>query len=321
MVKRNLEKFNLKIDASEVCLEWNYIKNSSRPEDYYKSSHDKVWWICSKRHEWQASIHARVFMQSGCPYCTNKLACLDNCFATLYPELAKEWDYDKNELTPYDILPNTKKKIWWKCSNGHEWKAWIGDRSSGTKCTQCTYGYTIRDRDNIYSEDGYKKCCKICNEWFDLDKFRIRGNNQKGYWENNICQKCDSQLLKDYRLTDKGIAAEIVSRAKYVSKRELLPFDLDKTWVLDRLNKINWQCELTGLSMKKRRDNLAHRQTGFQWNSISIDKIVPNKGYVKSNVRFVLNQLNVFKQDGDDDRMYMLAEALLRNKKIINHEI
>jgi hypothetical protein len=95
---------------------------------------------------------------------------------------------------------------------------------------------------------------------------------------------------------------------------ESLPFDLDKEWVLIRLNEIDWKCELTGMPMQKRRNNLEHRRTGFQWDSISIDKVVPSKGYVKSNVRFVLNQINLFKQDGDDNRMFMLAEALLRNK-------
>lgn len=38
---------------------------------------------------------------------------------------------------------------------------------------------------------------------------------------------------------------------------------------------------------------------------------LPNKGYTKNNVRFVLNQINAFKTDGDDDRMCMIAKALL----------
>src|SRR5258708_1217581 len=158
-------KSNLKIDVPELCTEWNYNKNKLLPEDFYKSDSDKVWWVCSKNHEWEASIHARVFMNNGCPYCANKLACLDNCLETLCPELSKEWNCDKNELTPRDVLPNTKKKVWWKCVQGHEWKAWIGDRTHGTKCTQCEYGYVLRDRDAIYSLDGLQKCCKSCNEW------------------------------------------------------------------------------------------------------------------------------------------------------------
>lgn len=315
MVKKDIKKHNLKLDAPHLILEWNYGKNVVLPEVIYKSSRFKVWWICSKGHEWEASIHARVFSNHGCPYCSNKLACSDNCLSAIHPEVAKEWNHEKNELKPIDVLPHTKKKVWWKCENGHEWRAWIGDRVGGTKCTQCTYGYTVRERDTIHSEDGLQKLCKVCNEWIDLSEFRIRGNNQKGYWENNVCKKCDAKLVKDYRLTDIGIAAEIVRRTKHTSKKESLPFDLDKDWVLDRLNKFEWKCELTELPLQRKRDSLDYKRTGFQWNSISIDRVIPINGYIKNNVRFILNQINVFRQDGGDERMYMLAEILLKNRK------
>lgn len=313
MVKRNLNERNLKIDCPELCLEWYYDKNTYLPEDFYKSSHFKVWWKCQKNHEWKAGIYARAIHGTGCPYCSNKKACKDNCLLTHYPEISLEWNFSKNELTPSEVLPNTNKKVWWKCSQGHEWKAWIGDRANGTKCTQCAYGFSLRDRKDIYNEDKTQKYCLTCNALLDLSYFRIKGNNQKGYWENNICKKCDNQTVRDYRLTDKGIAAEIIRRTKHVSKKESIPFDLDKDWILNRLNSINWSCELTKISFNKIRDNLEHRGTGFQWNSISIDKIVPKLGYIKSNVRFLLNQINVFKQDGDDERMLMLAKALLKN--------
>lgn len=50
------------------------------------------------------------------------------------------------------------------------------------------------------------------------------------------------------------------------------------------------------------------------WDSISIDKINPKLGYIKSNVRFVLNIINLFKHKGTDEYMYMLAEKLLENR-------
>jgi len=312
--KRGIKYHNLKIDMPELCNEWSN-KNKLGPECYHKSAKYKVWWQCSKGHEWETSIHARVFMKNNCPYCANKKVCNDNCLATLHPNLILEWDYNKNELDPKQVLPGSKKKVWWKCNCGYEWKAWIQDRVNGTKCTKCNYGYERRDESEIYNEDHTKKKCKICEEFLLLKEYRLRGNNQKGYWENNVCKKCDSQLVKDYRLTDAGIAAEIVRRIKYTSKKRSIPFDLDKEWVLNRLNEINWKCELTGLPMIRQRNSKECRNTGFRWNSISIDKIIPNKGYIKSNVRFVLNQINCFKQDGTDERMYMLAKNLLNYKE------
>lgn len=67
--------------------------------------------------------------------------------------------------------------------------------------------------------------------------------------------------------------------------------------------------------MRSVKNDVDEMYSGFYWNSISVDRINPNGGYLKKNVRFLLNQINIFKQNGPDSRMYELAEALLKNKK------
>lgn len=168
-----------------------------------------------------------------------------------------------------------------------------------------------------YNEDRTKKICFACNEMLDVTFFRIKEKKTgrgKGKYITNICKQCEQNQVAEYRKTDRGIAAEIVRRTKSVSKIESLLFDLDKDWVFEKLNQIEWRCELTGLPFNLIKNGGEHRRTGFQWDSLSIDKIVPSKGYTKNNVRFILNQLNMFKQDGDDERMFMLAKALLEKK-------
>ena len=32
---------------------------------------------------------------------------------------------------------NCDKKVWWKCSKGHEWQAAIGSRNRGSGCPEC----------------------------------------------------------------------------------------------------------------------------------------------------------------------------------------
>ena len=60
---------------------------------------------------------------------------------TVRPDLMKEWDYKKNDemgLDPSQILPNSEKKAWWRCSVcGHEWLAMIGNRTRGRSCPVC----------------------------------------------------------------------------------------------------------------------------------------------------------------------------------------
>jgi len=315
MTRRNLSIYNLEISEPDLMKEWNYSKNNKPPNLFFRSSKDKVWWKCSKNHEWQASIVARSCGKQKCPYCANKKPCVENCLATKNPILAEEWS-EKNLLTPSDYLPNSHQKVWWKCKTcQYEWQANIYDRNNGTKCTSCNYGYTLRDRKDIYNEDFSQKRCKICEMMLSLDNFRLKGNHQKGFFENNICRTCDASKIKDYRLTDKGIAAEIVRRTKHISKKKKLDFNLDVSWVYQRLLDIDWKCELTKLPMRKNREKVNHKHEGFMWDSISIDKIDPKLGYVKDNVRFISNIINLFKHKGTDAHMYMLAENLLLNRK------
>lgn len=58
--------------------------------------------------------------------------------ATTHPELAKEWDYEKNyPLTPQDLSAGSRRKTWWLCEKGHSWQAVTGSRSKGFGCPVC----------------------------------------------------------------------------------------------------------------------------------------------------------------------------------------
>ena len=53
----------------------------------------------------------------------------ENSLLISNPEIAKEWHYEKNgNLKPEYFAANSNKKVWWKCSNGHEWQAVINSR-------------------------------------------------------------------------------------------------------------------------------------------------------------------------------------------------
>ncbi len=122
-----------------LASEWNYEKNDGlKPIEVLPNSHKKVWWKCNKGHEWQAVIKSRN-SGNGCPYCSGRLVVKGkNDLQTINPILASEWDYEKNDkLTPTDVLPNSNKKVWWKCSCGHSWVARIADRNNGTGCPIC----------------------------------------------------------------------------------------------------------------------------------------------------------------------------------------
>lgn len=53
--------------------------------------------------------------------------------------LMKEYDYEKNKNFELEKLTlGSDKQVWWKCSNGHEWKSKISGRSKGHGCPYCS---------------------------------------------------------------------------------------------------------------------------------------------------------------------------------------
>ena len=122
-----------------LAKEWNFEKNGdSKPENFTANSGEKVWWKCSKGHEWEATIDSRN-RGAGCPYCSGRYAIRgETDLKTLNPTLAKEWNYEKNgDLKPENFTANSRKRVWWKCNKGHEWQAVIAKRNNGNNCPIC----------------------------------------------------------------------------------------------------------------------------------------------------------------------------------------
>ena len=135
----------------ELMAEWNWERNTDvTPSQLTLGSNKKVWWKCQKGHEWQATIHGRN-NGSGCPYCSGRYVVKgENDLQTVNPILAREWNYEKNNgLTPEDVMPNSGKKVWWKCEKGHEWQACISHRNRGNGCPYCAGQKVIKGENDL----------------------------------------------------------------------------------------------------------------------------------------------------------------------------
>lgn len=144
--KQREEKANKSLSNSFPLLakEWHSDKNGDLfPNTVYCGSSKKVWWLCTQGHEYQQSIVKRVH-GGNCPYCSHqKLLAGYNDFATEHPELLSEWDYEKNDVKPNEIMSHTKYKAWWICPFGHSYQAWMTGRC-GTNHSGCP----ICDKEN-----------------------------------------------------------------------------------------------------------------------------------------------------------------------------
>lgn len=135
-----MEIISLKGAYPDIADEWDFEKNhSNTPENIAAGSNKSVYWICKKGHRWKAKISNRTYNNTGCPYCSGRMAISgENDLATKCPEILSDWNYEKNEgLSPDSLLPGSNKKVWWKCKNNHEWMAQINSRVKGNGCPYC----------------------------------------------------------------------------------------------------------------------------------------------------------------------------------------
>jgi hypothetical protein len=140
---------NLLAIHPELCKEWHYDKNPFPPESYSPSSGKKIFWKCQKEntcecHVWYTSVAHRTETRGrGCPYCKSNRVCTHNNLLTNYPTLCKEWDYEKNILTPEKCTQRSNKRVWWFCLTNpqHKWKTIISGRTSKSPrgCPMCNF--------------------------------------------------------------------------------------------------------------------------------------------------------------------------------------
>jgi DNA-directed RNA polymerase subunit RPC12/RpoP len=163
--------------------EWDRERNKTlTPDRVSPGSSRKVWWICHRNHSWKASVYERA-KGSQCPYCSRRLAAQDNNLAITHPEIAAQWHHGKNRsLKPEQFLGGSGKKVWWLCSEGHEWQATLNSRTSlKTGCPYCS-GMKASPTSNLYLKNR-----KLSQEWDreknkDLKPSQVTPNSSKIIW-------------------------------------------------------------------------------------------------------------------------------------------
>jgi hypothetical protein len=151
----------------DIAAEWAYDLNAPlSPEHFRHKSCKKVWWRCSEGHTWKTTINIRTQQGTGCPACPRPFIKVtdERNLAEIHPDVAKEWHPARNgDLRPADLRPKSNLKIWWQCTNGHEWLASVNSRAAGTGCPYC-YGRYASKTNNLA-----RKYPELLNEW-DYEK-------------------------------------------------------------------------------------------------------------------------------------------------------
>ena len=124
--------------SKAVLAEWDHERNSlqgNSPNNVTLRSNKQIFWLCHKcpagqQHSWSARpTHRSGHHKSGCPFCAGHAACRCNSLQALYPNIAAEWDYAKNEGQPSDHTAGSTCQVWWSTPQRGSWKQSIRCRT------------------------------------------------------------------------------------------------------------------------------------------------------------------------------------------------
>lgn len=141
-------------------------------------------------------------------------------FAEHFPELLKDWDYEKNgKLNPHSLSVSSGVYVWWKCHIcGYEWKQRVAARSKGVGCEKC--GYKKRNNSRIANrikQKGslYDNNPTLAEEWDAIKNMpltptdMLSGSGKKVWWK---CKACGYEWEERITNRCKGSGCPICTR-------------------------------------------------------------------------------------------------------------
>jgi hypothetical protein len=189
----------LAVKCPDLLDIWDYDKNKDMtPQAVSIHSKKKAWWKCDRGHSWQAPVNGVASNGTHCPYCAGHKAIPgETDIVSLFPEIAADWDYDKNGgIDPRNVAAASHGKVWWKCALGHSYQSAPYQRTGNYKsgCPYCTGRKVLlgfNDLETLKPELAW--------EWYqplngDLKPSDVTlGNNKKVWWccsENHVWEAC-----------------------------------------------------------------------------------------------------------------------------------
>ena len=215
--KKTLPGFNdLSTTHSHLVEEWHGTLNGPLvPTQFVAGSKKPIWWVCTQGHEWKSTIANRAQKGSGCLVCTLRIVVKGvNDLATTNPDLAKEWNTEKNKpLTVGTVSRGYAKRVWWVCPKGHE--SFLSPharsrKSSASSCQTCANKILAQGENDLASTNP-----GLAMEWnhsrnFPLLPSEVFSGAGKPYWW--ICRLGHEWKAPPSRRTTKGNGCPVCSK-------------------------------------------------------------------------------------------------------------
>jgi hypothetical protein len=155
-----------------------------------------------------------------------------------------------------------------------------------------------------------KKAKELGEKYYLTGKKCPQGHMSKRYSHNGVCYECVIESNKrwydknkiDIEWRKKHLFKSLKNRAKVNN----IPFDLE-------YEDISWPEKCPVFDVVLQYDSIDKAQN----NSASFDKVIPELGYVKGNVRIISHRANWLKQDSTIEQL----EKIIRYMKEHNEHI
>ena len=192
----------------------------------------KYWWLCSNGHSYNAQFRSRV-VGSNCGICANQRVLSGfNDMATTHPELASQFDRDRNGVGPEEVIAGTGKPFWWICNKGHSVQA-TGDKRKNHGCGVCSNKSVLKGYNDLATTHPH-----LAAE-FDLERnvgmspeTIVAGHTKKLFW---ICY-----LGHSYQTTGSHRVSQNAG-CPYCARKSVLPgFNDMATLAPQLLEHFNW---------------------------------------------------------------------------------
>ncbi|DBA98586.1 TPA: hypothetical protein ACH3X1_014384 [Trebouxia sp. C0004] len=126
-----------------LLQQWDHDRNRENghfPENTTLQSHKLIWWQChecpkGKLHSWQARAFSRSLRNkpTGCPCCAGHQFCECNSLETVCPDVAADFDVEKNGATAAEVTSATRSKYSWLSDEPGAKKRSVGQRTRYAK--------------------------------------------------------------------------------------------------------------------------------------------------------------------------------------------
>lgn len=163
------------------------------------------------------------------------------------------------------------------------------------RCNTCEPEYKRRWR-----EANPEKSKRISRKYYENNREKMRETRIRWSKENPERLK---ELSRKWRKANPF--RRILTHAKAFSKKKNLPFDLDLKYLKQLWIECNGVCPMTGVPMLKTSDKVQDPYL------VSKDRIIPEKGYVKGNVRLVCWWYNHARNNYGDELTLEMSQRVI----------